>query len=114
MHAIRTDSHRMLILKQMLYYQLFMQATPDDPFCYSIGQHLNRSGLAVDNYTDLQVSQVERNPRILAFNNRILLVTARRLYASKPLHVGSENLGFNLNALVYRKRSPLRVAFDLL
>ena len=89
-------------------YQLRRAALEaEHPLFSHLARHLNQTHGWTRHIGDKYIRLVEENPRGIAIGARISLVSNRLLYATIPLHIGSEGLNQQISGIITRKRSPL-------
>lgn len=67
----------------------------------------------VEKTTD-QIDWVNKNSNIVMISSRIFLVSNRARQATRPLHIGQENIEVDYIGWLLRQKSPLRKPFNVI
>ncbi len=67
----------------------------------------------VEKTTD-QIDWVNKNSNIVMISSRIFLVSNRARQATRPLHIGQENIEVDYIGWLLRQKSPLRKPFNVM
>lgn len=67
----------------------------------------------VEKTTD-QIDWVNKNSKIVVISSRIFLVSNRARRATRPLHIGRENVEVDFIGWILEQKSPLRIPFNIM
>ncbi|KAI2797495.1 hypothetical protein BLOT_013052 [Blomia tropicalis] len=112
--VVEDDTFKICVLPKSAINMVLINAEPDARVYYTLAQNIVRNN-AIELYPKYKndVRLVENEKNIAFISSRTSILISRYIYATKPIHIGSEPLSLYHLAWALPKGSPLKEPFNL-